>query len=273
MRGAASILTGPSVTKLGPEHVGAVMVAGSHGGVIAAYLGAKAGLRAMILNDAGVGLDRAGIAGLDYLERLGLPAATVDCRTARIGDGADMLARGVISHVNARAAALGLRPGEACAEAARKLLAAPALRAEAPAYEEARYPLRERPGEPAVWGLDSVSLVKPEDAPRILMIGSHGGLLGGDPKTALRGDALAAVYNDAGVGADGAGLTRLPALDLRGIPAATVDVMTARIGDGRSTWETGVISHVNATAAALGASPGMTARDFADLVVARGRRS
>ncbi|MBL8700672.1 MAG: hypothetical protein JNK67_20030 [Alphaproteobacteria bacterium] len=268
----ASILTGTSVTKLGPEHVGSVLVAGSHAGAYAAYLSAKAGLRAVILNDCGVGLDRAGIAGLDDLERLGFPAATVDCRTARIGDGADMLARGVISHVNAAAAALGVAQGDPCADAARKLAAAPARRVDPPAYAEARFVLRDRPGEPAVWGLDSVSLVGPEDATRILMVGSHGALLGGDPKSALRGDAIAVVYNDAGVGIDGAGITRLPALDLRGIPAATVGVMTARLGDGRSTWETGVISHVNATAAALGAKPGITAQDFAALVVARGRR-
>ncbi|MBM3522402.1 MAG: hypothetical protein FJX57_05545 [Alphaproteobacteria bacterium] len=270
---AARILTGTSVTKLGPEHVGAAMVAGSHAGIIAAYLAAKAGLRAVILNDAGVGLDRAGIAGLDYLEKLAIPAAAVDCRTARIGDGADMHARGIISHANPRAQALGVRPGERCAEAIVKLAAAPEHRAEAPHYEEARYKLRERPGEPAVWGLDSVSLVRPDDATRILMIGSHGALLGGDPASAIRGEAIAAVFNDAGVGIDGAGITRLPALDPRRIPAAAVDVMSARIGDARSTWETGILTHVNAVAAALGAKPGITAQAFADLVVARGRRS
>lgn len=269
----ARILSGTSVTKLGPEHVGSVLVAGSHAGIFATYLAAKAGLRAVILNDGGVGLDRAGIAGLDYLDALGLPAATVDHRTARIGDGADMLARGVISHANAGAIALGVRKGDRSAEAANKLAAAPDKRVVAPPYEESRFVLRERTGEPAVWGLDSVSLVKPEDATRILMVGSHGGLLGGDPKTALRGDAIAVVYNDAGGGIDGAGITRLPALDLRAIPAATVGVMTARLGDGRSTWETGVISHVNATAAALGAKPGITAQDFAALVIAHEARS
>ena len=89
----------------------------------------------------------------------------------------------------------------------------------------------------------------PEDAGRILVIGSHGALHGGRPESALGVEAAAAVFNDAGVGADRIGISRLPVLAARGIPAATVDCMSARIGDGRSMWESGLISHVNAIAA------------------------
>jgi hypothetical protein len=263
------VITGPTVTKLGPQHVGAVMVAGSHAGVMAAYLAAKGGLRAVVFNDAGRGLDDSGIGGLRYLQALGIPAAAVDCMTARIGDGADMHARGIISHANALAAALGVARGMRCAEAARLLLAAPVKRCTPPDVGETRYVLRERAGEPAVWGVDSASLVRPEDDGRILMVGSHGALLGGDPAAALRCDALAAVFNDAGVGIDGAGVTRLPALAARGMPAAAVDWRSARISDARSCWNTGVLSHVNEVAAALGARPGLTAQVFADLVAAR----
>ncbi len=59
-----AIRVADSVTRLGSEHVGAVLIAGSHGGIYAAWLAAKAGLRAVILNDAAVGLECAGIAGL-----------------------------------------------------------------------------------------------------------------------------------------------------------------------------------------------------------------
>lgn len=261
-----------SVTKLDARHRGAVLVAGSHGGVYAGYMAAKAGVRAVILNDAGVGRDRAGISSLPYLEKIGMAAATVGHMSARIGDGADMLARGVITHANAIASRLGVRAGQACAEAAQRLTDAPAATAEPPPYEEGRFAIREADGEPAVWGLDSVSLVEPDDRDRILAIGSHGGILGGRPETALKYDALAAVYNDAGVGADGAGLTRLPPLDARGIAAATVDCMSARIGDARSTWETGVLSHANETASKLGARPGMSTRAFADLLIEKYRK-
>src|SRR5260221_13502373 len=86
-----------SVTQLG-DVAGRVLVAGSHGGVIAAWLGATAGVHALILNDAGVGKDRAGIAGLFYLEDIGMAAAAGDCISARIGDGPDNRAARLISH-------------------------------------------------------------------------------------------------------------------------------------------------------------------------------
>jgi hypothetical protein len=267
---APPIIAEPSVTKLDARHRDAVLVAGSHGGVIAGFLAAKAEVRAVILNDAGVGRDRAGISSLPYLEKIGMAAATVSHMSARIGEGADMLARGVITHANAIAARLGVRAGQRCAEAAELLRGAPAAHAPPPPYEEARFPIRETPGEPAVWGLDSVSLVSPEDKQRILVIGSHGGILGGKPETAMKHDAIAA-FNDAGVGADGAALTRLPPLDARGIAAVTVDCMTARIGDARSSWETGVLSHANAAAKKLGATAGMSTQDFVARVIERYR--
>src|SRR2546428_12489313 len=94
------ILTADSITRIGDEARGAVVVNASHGGIYAAYLAAKLGVAAAIFNDAGVGREDAGIGGLDYLQQLGIPAATVGHDTARIGDGADMLARGVITHAN-----------------------------------------------------------------------------------------------------------------------------------------------------------------------------
>ena len=98
------------------------------------------------------------------------------------------------------------------------------------------------------------------------MTGSHGGLLGGKPDTALKANALAALFNDAGIGIDEAGVTRLPALDNRGIAAGTVAASSARIGDARSTYEHGIMTRVNQRAAALGIAPGMTAREFVEIV-------
>src|SRR6266481_5904815 len=118
---AAPIVTADSITRIAEEARGAVVVNASHGGVYAAYLAAKLGAAAAIFNDAGVGRERAGIGGLDYLQKLGVPAATVGHMSARIGDGADMLARGVISHANPLAMALGARPGAACHDAAAAL--------------------------------------------------------------------------------------------------------------------------------------------------------
>ena len=53
-----------SVTVLPLEARGQAAIAASHGSDYAAYLAAKAGLKAVILCDAGVGRERAGIGGL-----------------------------------------------------------------------------------------------------------------------------------------------------------------------------------------------------------------
>jgi len=254
------IVSAESVTELGPEVRGAVLVAGSHGGRIAGYYAATAGAHAVILNDAGVGREDAGIAALDELDSIGMAAATAAHTSARIGDGADMLARGRISHANALAAGCGVVPGMSVGDAAVRMSRAPAPHSAPQEYAEGR--TRLAAGPPEVWGLDSLGLLEDADAGRILVIGSHGALQGGRADTALRSAARAAVFNDAGIGADGAGLTRLPVLSTRGIPAATVDCMSARIGDCRSMWATGVISQCNGVAAQRGARRGQTVAAF-----------
>ena len=255
------ILTADSVTEIGAETYDTVLVAGSHGGVIAGHLAAKAGARAVILNDAGVGKDAAGIAALGYLDAIGMAAATVGHASARIGSGAHMLAYGVISHANAAAAALGVVPGQSCRDAAVRLTAAAAPRAAPPPYAEGRYRLP-CAGSREVWALDSVGKAIPEDAGRILVIGSHGALHGGRAESALPVDAYAALFNDAGVGPDSVGISRLPALAARGIAAATVGCGSARIGDGRSMWESGIISFANPVAERIGARAGDSVRRF-----------
>jgi len=260
----APVLTADSITRVGAEAAGAVVVNGSHGGIYAAYVAAKLRVAAAVFNDAGVGRDQAGIAGLDYLAGLGIPAAAVGHQTARIGDGPDMMARGIVTHANSPAIAIGCQPGLACRDAAAALQqAGPSLREPPPALEAAFLLIAEMP---AVWALDSASLVGAEHAGAVVVTGSHGGLLGGRPDTALKNDALAALFNDAGIGIDEAGVTRLPALDGRGIAAGTVAASGARIGDARSTYEDGILTRVNPRAAALGIAPGMTAREFVEIV-------
>jgi hypothetical protein len=255
------IIEAPTITSLPPEAAGAVVVTGSHGGRYPGYLAARAKVGAVICNDAGVGREDAGIASLALLERYGIGAAAVSHATACIGDPADMMARGIVSHANAPARAVGLVPGMACREAARLLLAAPLVEAVPAPFGETRSVL-DLPG--AVRRLvlvDSAAQVEPADAGHIIVTGSHGGLVGGDPRLALRVAGFAGVFNDAGIGIDNAGTTRLPALDERGIPAFTVSAASAVIGDARSTWRDGIVSVANRAAEALGARPGLRAQD------------
>jgi hypothetical protein len=256
----APIVIADSITRVGPEAAGAVVVNASHGGVYAAYLAAKLGAAAAIFNDAGIGRDRAGIGGLDYLQEFGIAAATVGHDTARIGDGADMMACGIVTHANGLGASLGVSPGQSCRDAAAGLQQARQRHRALPEALEAGYLLTSE--TPQAWALDSASLVLPEHKNAIVVTGSHGGLLGGRPETALKYDVLGALYNDAGIGKDEAGISRLPALNARGIAAATVSAASARIGDARSTYEDGIISRVNARAAALGLREGISAREF-----------
>ncbi|UTW52910.1 hypothetical protein KFF05_06000 [bacterium SCSIO 12827] len=251
----------PSITDVDAAHQGRVVVSGSHGGLYPGYLAAKAGLRAVVLNDAGGGLDGAGVAGIHALDQAGMAAAAVSHLSARIGDAGDMMARGVVATVNTAANNLGIAVGMTCAEAAQRLAGAPVSAATLPPVDEARRVITQD-GGPDVVLVDSASLVGAEDRGRIVITASHGGLVGGDPARALKTAAALAVFNDAGSGIEDAGLTRLPALDTRGIPAVTVAHTSARIGDAASAWETGVISHANAAAAALGARAGNRLRDW-----------
>jgi hypothetical protein len=89
-----------SATQLDASARGQVVVCGSHGGLYAAWLAASAGVRAIVLNDAGIGRHSAGIAGVMWLGGLGIAACAIDYRSARIADGADMLDSGKVSMVN-----------------------------------------------------------------------------------------------------------------------------------------------------------------------------
>jgi hypothetical protein len=252
------VLVADSVTELGTAARGAVLVAGSHGGRIAASYASKAGVHAVILNDAAVGKDDAGISGLAALEALGMAAAVVSAATARIGDGADTMARGVVGRANAIATQCGVKPGMSARDAAELLKTAPAPRGALASPSEGRSRLRA--GAPEIWALDSVGLARAEDAGCILVFGSHGALHGGREDTAIPVPARAAAFHDAGQ--PGEVMTRLPVLAARGMPAVTVSAQSARIGDARSMWETGVLSHANVPAQALGARVGLPLAAF-----------
>jgi len=258
-----------SVTHLEEAHRGRVAYCASHGGLYAGYYAAKMGIGAVILNDAGIGRDSAGVAGVKLLDDLGTPAAAISNRSARIGDGADGVVRGRLSFVNPTASRLGLKVGQSCREALG-ILAAVELAPSPPpaALDEARFEEKSAGRDGVrVMILDSISLVLPEDDGHVLVAGSHGGLLSGRVETAIKYPVFAVVTNDADRGIDDAGISRLPALEEQGIAGACVSAFTARIGDGRSLYRDGVISVVNETAARYGGRIGQSCRDFVAAMV------
>src|ERR1043166_2843557 len=263
-----------SVTMLGADARGRAAIAASHGGIYAAYLAAKAGLKAVILSDAGVGRERAGVSGLSYLATMGVPAAAIGHRSARIGDGVDCAKRGIITCVNEPAAAAGIRAGMH-ASVALDLLAASELSAApmpAPQEETRRRVSEAEESGIAVLALDSASLVEPQDVGAVVLTGSHRAPLGGTPETAMKVSVFAAVFNDADRGIDDCGISRLPALDARNIAGATVSAWSARIGDGLSTYRDGMVTAINETGRAGGEKTGPPAAERGPRLVAPRRK-
>jgi hypothetical protein len=260
-----------SATQLDATARGKVVVCGSHGALYAAWLAANARVRAIVLNDAGIGKHSAGIAGVAWLDGLGIAACAIDYRSGRIGDGEDMYANGTVSMVNDVAAANGCLPGHSARQAARVLLenAEQADDPEIPEIGETRLRIANT-GHREVWALDSAALVRPADRRAIVVTGSHGALLANRADHVLEVDVFAAFFNDAGGGKDDAGFSRLPPLDERGVAAATVSCHTARIGDGRSTYDTGVLSRINELARRLELREGMSVRDAVARLVGLG---
>ena len=154
-----------------------------------AFNAAKWGVRGVIMNDAGIGKDNAGIRGLDYLDQINLAAATADAQTCHIGDGDHILEHGVISHVNRAATALGCSPGQSVRECAELMRWAIEPATAPPSIiEGARFVMRDVPGEPMVICADSVGMLQLEDAGRIAITASHGALSGGRPDNAIPPD-------------------------------------------------------------------------------------
>jgi hypothetical protein len=263
-----AIVTAPSSATAPEETRGSVLVSGSYGGIYNVWHAVRRGARAVILNDAGVGKDEAGVSGLAWLDDLGIAGAVADCMSCHIGDGEHMLANGRISRVNNTARELGCAPGQTVAACADAMCGAPAREVTPPAIAGGkRFVISANPGERRVLGLDAAPLLEAGDAGAIAITGSHAALFRGRPDNVIAVDLHAAFFNDAGVGLDNAGILRLADLDRRGMIAATVSANSARIGDARSSYEDGILSHLNEAALRAGARPGVPLKTFLARIV------
>ena len=267
------IMTVASCSNVRAEHRSHVVVSGSYGGRYNAFNAAKWPVRAVIMNDAGIGKDNAGIVGLEFLDRIDMAAATADAQTCHIGDGDHMLAHGIISHVNRAAAALGCAPGQSVRACAERMRAATVPTAAPPPITEgARFVMRDVPGEPVLICADSIGMLQPDDAGRIVVTASHGALSGGRPDNVVPQDITAIFFSDAGGGMDGAGIARLADLERRGIVAGATSADSAPIGDSRALYRDGILSYVNRPASARGARVGMKLNDFIESLIATAER-
>ena len=102
--------------------------------------------------------------------------------------------------------------------------------------------------------VDSITELSARDEGCLAVSGSHGGL--SSARYALAARPLLSIFNDAGVGKDGAGTAALNFLQARGLAACTVSHQSARIGEAQSTMEHGIVNQLNDLALALGVRVG-----------------
>lgn len=260
----AAVRCADSVTAFTAEARGSVLVTGSHTGLLVAAWALSVGAAGLIANDAGVGKQGAGVAGLDLLNQFGVPGVAVDVWSARIGDGADTLDHGRVSTVNECASQIGVLAGMRARDVAELMAGRAPMNDAVVGTDRANTQgtvLVEGPVRVIV--LDSAGWIDARHDGSIIVTGSHGGVVAG---RAVKAKVGAAVFNDAGVGKQQAGVGRLALLDSMGIAGFTVSHLSARIGDALDTYTSGEVSCVNAKAAELGVEVSMQARDAVDLL-------
>jgi hypothetical protein len=235
-----------------------VVVNASYCGVLPArFLGEQAP-RAAIGVDCAIGLDGAGIAGLWYLEALAIPAATADVATIELGDGIDLYETGVLSRLNAPAAACGVEAGMTAREAAALLLERDPEPQRADEVTHRTTVHRDEASGREIVCTDSIAFGLAGDRDRnVLCTAGH---TGRSAVPYLRDVAPHGfICSDGGRGKNDAGIAGLAIVEADGLAGATVDARTARMGDGLSTYEDGVISAANALARNRGVEVGQPA--------------
>src|SRR3954447_26369136 len=245
-----------------------VLVVGSYCGTRILAPMFTRGVKGVIATDAGIGKDDAGISGLKHAEEIGVPVATIAAMSAETSNGRSTLL-GEISRANAPARALGIAVGMVAYEAAFRLPRAPAgTSIPTPlGVEEAPVVVEETP-KGRIWATPGSTAIKEKIPNDVFCSGANSSRVFSDG--ALRMAAKGAIANDAGIAKNNTAVEGVMLLQERGVPAASVGTMSARLGEGLSTWNDGVISVVNQIAAARGVKVGMSAKEAARLMLRSG---
>lgn len=245
-----------------------IVVGGSFAGEYPVAFALRCGAKGVIGNAAGVGKDDSGIAGLAVADRYDVPCVAVSELSARLADGPDVYQNGVVSHANRAAEALGVRVGLPCVETAQHLLAAqPGEIGRASELVNAEREIVWQGPEGSVAAMASVGLANANNTGQVICAGSHLGLVTWRYVTGYAFPVAGVICSDCGVGKDDSGIAGLEPLAEAGLPAAAVSHRTARIGEGRSTYADGVVSHANRVARQAGIRPGQSAREAAALML------
>jgi|HubBroStandDraft_1064217.scaffolds.fasta_scaffold02408_2 hypothetical protein len=242
-----------------------VAVGASFAGAPTAAMAMRQGVKAWIAHEAGPGKDEAGVSGLPFADRYGVPAAAIATMEARLGDGRTLLT-GHVSRVNRSAERLGVCAGQTGDQAARLMLkAAPGeLRDFSGLIDEAIHELAATPNGKiyACWSFSRVARAHPDD---VFCVASHGAKTMALYALPIRPKGL--ICNDGGRGLDDSGIEGLAEMARHGLAAVAVSSASARIGDALSTYHDGIVSTANEPARAKGVAIGMQAAEAARLML------
>lgn len=271
-----------SLGDLQPDNVSPVLVCASHcgdNGTFARKL-KNCHVKAVFLNNAGIGKNQAGISGLVHYEAENILACAVDCNSAEIGVARDTWESGIISHTNNLAVKAGIQTGDSVQEAVAKIINLIDLPSSIQINKHFESVVKEKQESTGKVDLqkqiqiqiegvsitvtDSITFLNENNAGDIVVCGSHGGISAGH--YAQKHGLKAVFFNDAGIGKNNAGIKGLDGLNDAGIIACTVDCMSAEIFNGQDTLENGIITVCNQLAKARNIREMMTVKEALKLM-------
>ncbi len=267
-----------SLGDLQPGNTCPILVCASHCGDNGAFARKvkNCHVKAVFLNNAGIGKNQAGISGLSHYEAENILACAVDHNSAEIGVARDTWESGIISHTNSGAEAVGIQIGDSVQNAVAKIiditkhpLSTPESKnseslisneeKDASSKTDIKKQTQTQVDGVTITVTDSITFLNENNAGDIVVCGSHGGVSAGHYAQKRRVKAV--FFNDAGIGKNNAGIKSLASLSDAGILACTVDCMSAEIFNGQDILENGIISVCNQLAQARNIKEKMTVKE------------
>lgn len=262
-----------SLGDLQPSNTSPILVCASHCGDNGAFARKvkNCHVKAVFLNNAGIGKNQAGISGLAHYEAENILACAVDHNSAEIGVARDTWDSGILSHINTLAEDAGIQIGDSVKEAVAKIINIinlpsstqknnfDSLNKEATTKVDLKKQIQTQIDGVSITVTDSITFLNETNAGDIVVCGSHGGLSAGHYAQKYRVKAV--FFNDAGIGKNGAGVKSLELLSNAEILACTVDCMSAEIFNGQDILDNGIITVCNQLAKSRNIKEGMTVKE------------
>jgi len=237
-------------------------------------------VKAVFLNNAGIGKNQAGISGLSHYAAEGILACAVNHYSAEIGIARDTWESGIISHTNTLAGEAEIQPGESVQEAVARIIKiidktsliqkntnseSTNKKEENSNKVDLKKQTQTQMDGVSITVTDSITFLNESNAGDIVVCGSHGGVSAGH--YAQKHHLKAVFFNDAGIGKNNAGIKSLESLSEAGILACTVDCMSAEIFNGQDILDNGIITVCNQLAKTRNIKEKMTVKEAIKYIV------